>query len=190
LHPDLRSRAALVSLISTLVLAVGGCGYRVAGRGTTLPPGAHTIAVPALVNHTTTYRIEQRFTEALVHEFIARTNYRVVPEADGADLVLQGEVTSLGAGAVLYDPTTGAASTLLVTLQLKIGLRDRSGKTLYQNNALVFREQNHDAAIFAFRSHTPFLEEPVSEILSRIALERVDGHDSKLRISLLIQCLA
>ena len=71
------------------------------------PPGAHTIAVPAFVNQTTTYRIEQMLTEAVVHEFIARTKYRVVPEADGADLVLHGQVTTLGAGAVLFDPVYG-----------------------------------------------------------------------------------
>jgi hypothetical protein len=177
LHPDLRSRAALVSLISTLVLAAGGCGYRVAGRGTTLPPGAHTIAVPALVNHTTTYRIEQRFTEALVHEFIARTNYRVVPEADGADLVLQGEVTSLGAGAVLYDPTTGAASTLLVTLQLKIGLRDRSGKTLYQNNALVFREPYQISGSIAsfFQEESPALDRMSRDFAARVVSDILDN---------------
>jgi hypothetical protein len=177
LHPDLRSRAVLVSLISTLVLAASGCGYRVAGRGTTLPPGARTIAVPALVNHTTTYRIEQRFTEALVHEFIARTNYRVVPEADDADLVLQGEVTSLGAGAVLYDPTTGAASTLLVTLQLKIGLRDRSGKTLYQNNALVFREPYQISGSIAsfFQEESPALDRMSRDFAARVVSDILDN---------------
>jgi hypothetical protein len=177
LRPNLRSHAALVSLISTLVLVASGCGYRVAGRGTTLPPGAHTIAVPALVNHTTTYRIEQRFTEALVHEFIARTNYRVVPEADAADLVLQGEVTSLGAGAVLYDPTTGAASTLLVTVQLKIGLRDRSGKTLYQNNGLVFREPYQISGSIAsfFQEESPALDRMSRDFATRVVSDILDN---------------
>lgn len=177
MHPNLRSHAALVSLISTLALVASGCGYRVAGRGATLPPGAHTIAVPALVNHTTTYRIEQRFTEALVHEFIARTNYRVVPEADGADLVLQGEVTTLGAGAVLYDPTTGAASTLLVTVQLKIGLRDRSGKTLYQNNALVFREPYQISGSIAsfFQEESPALDRMSKDFAARVVSDILDN---------------
>ena len=97
--------------VVTLVLVAGGCGYRVAGQGDyPFHPELTLIAVPAFANRTTTYRIEQRLTEAVVHEFIARTNYRVVPEADGADLVLQGEVTTSGAGAVLFDPITEAAS--------------------------------------------------------------------------------
>jgi hypothetical protein len=129
------------------------------------------------VNQTTTYRIEQRFTEALVHEFIARTNYRVVPEADGADLVLQGEVTSLGAGAVLYDTNTGAASTLLVTVQLKIGLRDRSGKTLYQNNALVFRAPYQISGSIAsfFQEESPALDRMSRDFATRVVSDILDN---------------
>ena len=121
-------------------LAACGCGYRVVGRANTLPEGAHTIAIPAFTNRTTTYRIEQILTEAVVHEFIARTKYRVVPEPDDADLSLQGEVTGLSSGAVLYDPTTGRATTVLVTVSLRAALRDSAGKILYQNNNFVFRQ--------------------------------------------------
>ena len=122
------------------VCAVGGCGYRVVGRANTLPEGAHTIAIPAFTNRTTQYRIEQILTQAVVHEFIARTKYRVVPGADGADMVLQGEITNLGSGAVLFDPTTGRATTVLVTVNLRMALQDRAGKILYNNNNFVFRE--------------------------------------------------
>jgi outer membrane lipopolysaccharide assembly protein LptE/RlpB len=122
------------------ILAASGCGYRVVGRANTLPQGARTIAVPAFVNRTTQYRIEQILTQAVVQTLIARTRYRIVPETDGADLVLQGEVTNLGSGAVLFDPVTGRATTVLVTVNLKVSLQDRAGKTLFQNNTFVFRE--------------------------------------------------
>jgi hypothetical protein len=98
------------------------------------------MGIPAFVNRTTTYRIEQILTQAVVHEFIARTNYRILPESDGADLLLQGEVTNIGSGAVLYDPTTGRATTVVVTVNLRIALQDRAGKILYRNNNFVFRE--------------------------------------------------
>ncbi len=51
----------------------------------------------------------------------------------------------------------------------------------------AYREQHHDAAVFAFRSNAPFLEEPVGKILSRIAFERADRYDGELSIRLLIQ---
>ena len=87
----------MASIVAALVaaLAASGCGYRVVGRTNTLPADAQTIAIPAFTNQTTTYRIEQMLTESVVHEFIARTKYRVVPEPDGADLVLHGQVTGL-----------------------------------------------------------------------------------------------
>lgn len=75
-----------------------------------------------------------------MREFIARTKYRVVQESDGADLSLQGEVTGLSSGAVLFDPTTGRATTVLVTLNLRVALQDHAGKILYQNNNFMFRQ--------------------------------------------------
>jgi outer membrane lipopolysaccharide assembly protein LptE/RlpB len=133
-------RLAPISWILTAVFTASGCGYHVVGRANTLPAGAHTIAIPAFTNRTTAYRIEQILTEAVVREFIARTKYRVVPEADGADLSLQGEVINLGSGAVLFDPTTGRATTVLVTVNLRVVLQDSAGKILYQNNNFVFRQ--------------------------------------------------
>src|SRR5581483_1380012 len=105
LKANFRPAWILAALVSGL--AASGCGYRVVGRTSTLPADAHTIAIPAFANQTTTYRIEQMLTESVVHEFIARTKYRVVPEADGADLVLHGQVTGLSAGGVGFDPVSG-----------------------------------------------------------------------------------
>jgi hypothetical protein len=140
LHRNGGSCSAAIPWMLAAVLAASGCGYHVVGRANTLPAGAHTIAIPAFVNRTTQFRIEQILTQAVVHEFIARTKYRVVPEADSADLVLQGEVTNLASGAVLFDPTTGRATTVLVTMNLRVALQDRAGKILYRNNNFVFRE--------------------------------------------------
>ena len=130
------------SIVAALVfgLAASGCGYRVVGRTNTLPAEAQTIAIPAFINQTTTYRIEQILTESVVHEFIARTKYRVVPEQDGADLVLHGQVINLGAYGVGFDPVSGVTTTVLVTMTARVQLQDRMGKTLYQNNNLAFRE--------------------------------------------------
>ena len=158
----LNKHAGFTSILCTLagVLAASGCGYRVVGRATTLPPGAHSIAIPAFTNRTTTYRIEQILTDAVVREFTARTKYRVVPESGGADLSLQGEVTSINSGAVLFDPTTGRATTVLVTVNLRVALQDREGKILYQNNNFVFRqpyEISVDIASF-FQEEGPALD--------------------------------
>lgn len=124
-----------------MALLLGGCGYRVAGRGNRLPATLKTIAVPALENRTTRYRIEQRLTEAVVRELLARTSYRVVPDPSGADAVLRGEITGLESSAVIFDTVTGRATTMLVTVRAQVRLVEReTRKTLYQNDNFVFRE--------------------------------------------------
>src|SRR5213078_3301645 len=99
-----------------------GCGYHVAGRSDALPKSIHVIAVPALENKTTSYRIEQRLTAATVHEFLAKTPYRVVSDPATSDAVLRGKVLSLEAVPLLFDTTTGRAITMLVTVKCSVTL--------------------------------------------------------------------
>src|SRR5260370_89940 len=52
-----------------LLAASAGCGYHTAGHAVQLPQNVKTIAVPAFVNETSTYRIEQLLTSSVVREF-------------------------------------------------------------------------------------------------------------------------
>lgn len=125
-----------------LILASAGCGYHVVGRESALPKSWHSIAVPVFVNRTMRYRLEQRFTQAVVRELEARTTYRIVPDPSQADAVLHGEMMSIEAVPVLFDSTTGRASMMLVTVQLKVSLEDRgSRKVIYKNDKFVFRDE-------------------------------------------------
>jgi hypothetical protein len=147
------------------------CGYRVAGRGTSLPAEWKTIAVPALQNRSSRYRIEQRLTEALVRELLARTRFRIVPEESAADAVLHGEVTRVESNAVLFDAATGRATTFLVTVHLSVRLVDRaSRKVHWQNDDYVFREQyeiSTDIASF-FEEESPALDRLARDFAARL----------------------
>jgi len=123
------------------------------------------MAVVALENRTTRYRIEQRLTEALVRELLARTSYRVVSNPAGADAVLSGEVTGIEASPVLFDNATGRPTALLVTVRLKVQLVDQaSQQVIYRREDFLFREPYEVSA--DVRS---FLEEegPALERLAR-----------------------
>jgi hypothetical protein len=134
-------RRGRVLLALMLAWPLGGCGYRVAGRANTLPATVRTIAVPALENRTSTYRIEQRLTSAVVHELLVSTRYRVVSNPEDADAILRGVVVNVAGGAVVFDQATGRATTILVTVTLQARLEDRSsGSVLYRNDNFVFRE--------------------------------------------------
>jgi outer membrane lipopolysaccharide assembly protein LptE/RlpB len=154
---NLKSEIATFYFCITLALLLTACGYRVAGTGSQLPPGLKVIAIPAMKNDTTRYRIEQRMTEAVVHEFIARTKYRVVPTEDSADAVLHSEITSFEATPAVFDTTpasnpsttnvpainvtTARATTMLISVHMKVLLEESGTKrVLYKNDNYLFRE--------------------------------------------------
>lgn len=144
-------------------MVIVGCGYHATGRGT-LPPYVHTIAVPAFVNQTRSYKIEQLLTAAVVREFVTRTNYRISNNSSDGDAVLNGTVTTVYIAPVTFDPSTGRVSSGLVTLTMRVSLNDRKGKVLYENGQYVFRQQyqiSRDISSF-FQE-----EEPAMERLSR-----------------------
>jgi len=96
--------------------------------------------VPAFVNQTQTYKIEQLLTAAVIQEFSTRTTYRVVTQPD-ADAVLRGTVLTTSTTPLTYDSKTGRAASVLVIVSMSVSLKDKQGKVLYQNPSYVFREQ-------------------------------------------------
>jgi outer membrane lipopolysaccharide assembly protein LptE/RlpB len=133
-------RTLCLAMLAALVISA--CGYHVAGHSATLPKSIHVIAVPALENKTTSYRLEQKLTAATVHEFLAKTSYRVVSNPEDGDAVLRGKVLSLEAVPLLFDTTTGRATTMLVTVKCEVTFTERSTqKVLYHTDNFIFRNQ-------------------------------------------------
>lgn len=132
----------MLTAAALCVCLMAGCGYHVIGRNSALPSSWHTLAIPIFVNRTPTYRIEQTVTNAVIHEFLTRTKYRIVPRAEGADAVLRGEITDIQAVPLLFDASSGHVNTMLVTVKLKVALDDQqSQKTVYRNDNFVFRNE-------------------------------------------------
>ena len=137
---NLARRVAL--LISFIALLQAGCGYHVAGHSNSLPKSVHVIAVMALENKTTSYRIEQKLTSATVHEFLVRTQYKIVSNAADGDAVLRGKVLSVEAVPLLFDTQTGRATTMLITVKCEVSLTDSTtDKVLYHSENFVFRNE-------------------------------------------------
>jgi outer membrane lipopolysaccharide assembly protein LptE/RlpB len=131
-----------VALAVLLSVFGAGCGYHTAGHAVTIPDNVRTIAIPAFVNQTQTFKIEQMLTAAVVREFVTRTHYHVVNQmSDDADAALHGTVVSTYTTPLTYDSQTGRAASVLVVISLKVSLLDKQGKVLYQNPSYLFREQ-------------------------------------------------
>ncbi len=148
-------------LPALLALTLSSCGYHTAGKGNILPDHVKTIAIPAFVNETQTYKLEQMLTGAVVREFTTRANYRIVPNADDdTDATLRGTVLSAATAPSTYDANTGRVASVLVTVNMKVALTSRDGKMLYENEQYQFREQYQVSQGFAsfFQEDTPALQ--------------------------------
>ncbi|HTC48950.1 MAG TPA: LptE family protein [Candidatus Aquilonibacter sp.] len=152
----MRRWAAAVWLV--LLVASTACGYHTAGHAVQLPENVKTISIPAFVNDTTTYNIEQLLTASVVREFTTRTHYQILNNtSDAADATLRGIVLSTSATPLTYNSSTGQAASVLVVVSMRVSLTDRQGKVLYQNPSYLFREQyevSQDLASF-FEENSP-----------------------------------
>lgn len=143
-RPSPASRGKLLAFggLSVLVCASLACGYKLAGKADALPPTVNIIAIPAFENRTPWMRVEQKLTAAVMEEFVARSRYRIVGRADAGDAVLTGIVQSVEGAPVIFDPDTGRATHVLITVRVAVSLRDRhSQQALYEQPQFVFREQ-------------------------------------------------
>jgi outer membrane lipopolysaccharide assembly protein LptE/RlpB len=156
-----------------------GCGYHVAGHNDALPKSVNVIAVVALENSTTSYRIEQKLTAALVHELLARTRYKVVSNPAAGDAVLRGRVVSLEALPLLFDTQTGRATTMLVTVRCEATLTETAtGKILYHNDKFLFRSEyeiSTDVKSF-FEEQDPALDRLAQDFATRLVAAVIENY--------------
>jgi outer membrane lipopolysaccharide assembly protein LptE/RlpB len=121
---------------------LNGCGYHTLGKTSHLPADLHVLAVPAFVNQTQAFKIEQIMTRDVIREFIERTKYRVTNSSgDAADATLKGTVVSAQATPLTYDAQTGRISSAVVIITARVTLTDRNGRVLFENLNYTFREQ-------------------------------------------------
>ena len=126
--------------VAALVCAIAssGCGYALAGRGSFLPSDIRVVGIPQLVNRTTFFDVEQILTEKIRNEFIGRGKYRVVPDAAGADALLNAEIISITLSPVGLT-NTQLASRYQFVLTMKVDFVDaRVNRSLWENDALSF----------------------------------------------------
>jgi len=107
-----------------------------------LPTHVKTVAVPAfqMGPEALRFKIEHRFTEAVMNELIHRGHgLRVQSEREGADAVIDGVVKRFAFSGVLLDDK-GRARIFEVTITAAVTVRDQhENRVLYDNQNFVFR---------------------------------------------------
>jgi hypothetical protein len=126
-----KARPLLCGLVSACV-ALGSCGYHVAGQANLVPKTVHTVAVTPFANATVRYKLGDLLPEALSRELISRTRYQIVNDPTQADAVLRGTVLNYVAYPTLIDQATGRTSGLQITVRLEVSLVERAtGKVIF-----------------------------------------------------------
>ncbi len=125
------ARACFVFPASLVLLAtLAGCGYqfRVEGAGPTIGSAAvsaSTVPPPRLVVRTLENKsfepnLEARFTNYLRHEFSSGSGAQIVPDTEAADLVLSGQILSVGIPSLSFSMTTTLESRAEVTVSVTV----------------------------------------------------------------------
>jgi outer membrane lipopolysaccharide assembly protein LptE/RlpB len=116
-----------------------GCGYHLAGTGSSLPAHIKTIGLPIFVNNTQGYQVEQKITNNVQEVLIRRGKYKVVPESENVDAVLKGTILSVNLYPASFT-SEGEAEEYNVVISAKVTFTDvMNKKILFQNPSFVFR---------------------------------------------------
>lgn len=150
-----------------------------------LPARIKTVAVPAFQMEVEAlrYKIESRFTEAVMRELVHRgRGLRVQGDREGADAVIEGVIKSFNFGGVLLDDK-GRARIFEVTVIAAVTVRDQTeNRVLYDNQNFVFRGEyefasdprtffnEEDPAIL--RMSRSFAESIVSTLINAVQIEK------------------
>lgn len=172
---NLRQKNWRVAAFSALLFFVSGfteC-YKPVTKNQ-LPTRIRTVAVPAFQNQALRYKIEHRFTEAVINEIVRRgRGLRVQGDREGADAVVDGVIKSFTFTAVLLqaDDPNRRARIFEVTITAAVTVRDQvENRVIYDNQNYVFRGE------FEFTSDPRSFfneEDPAVQRMSRSFAESV-----------------
>jgi outer membrane lipopolysaccharide assembly protein LptE/RlpB len=173
---SLLRRRGIVVLFAMAAL-LGACGYRLAGRNQLLPPQIKTIGIPPFANSTRRTEVEQRITEKVTQTFIARGGYRTVAGAEGADVVLKGEVTGYDVNPINVGPD-GRATRYEVVVTARVELKDPLGEKIYfRSDHFVFKRQYdvpRSASVF-FDREIQAIEEVARDFAESVVTSILEG---------------
>jgi len=140
----LRRRHALAGLS---LLAGGGCGYALVGKGAFVDPSIKKIGVPLFKDNTGKPAIDQKVTAKVIEELLKRGKFEVLQQSEGVDALVEGElnaylVNPVGFSGVGADSTQTQASRYSVRLNARV----RYGKVgekepIWQNDLFTAQDE-------------------------------------------------
>lgn len=175
-------RTALLALAVLMVALTSiGCGYSLAGRGSFLPAYIRNIGVPPFTNSTAVFDVDRRVTDKVRSELSGRGKYKVFPTSAGNDAVLTGEITSVAIVPILFNQQQ-QASRYAMMMTARVEFQDlKTGKVLWSNPALQFREEYEPSTAGVIGDATVFFGQDTN------ALDRMSTEFARSVVSALLE---
>ena len=138
--------APVVAILCPVFAFLSACGYHLAGHSSTIPAGVRSIGIPTFVNHTNRPELEQRSTEQVIDEFTTRGRVRILPNEQGAEAVLHGEIISYVVTPVVINEQ-GRASRYEIMITAHVTLSETTtDHVLWEDDHFLFKRQYDVAA--------------------------------------------
>jgi hypothetical protein len=132
-------RSGLRVVLAVVVVALGGCGYRVAGYGADADQ-APGVCVSTFENDSRYVGVELLVSEALRKEFLRRGGGRLESDCERAELVISGRVRPVMRRSQSFSSTAYAVEyTLTIELDTKLQYHD-GGEFRFAPGALRYSE--------------------------------------------------
>lgn len=154
---NLQGRRLRIGLLLCLLLAAG-CGYRLQGSGSILPPDVRTVYVGPIENETTEPGLSLELAEALRSEFERYGVVSVVDEESMADANLSGKISSLRTNVRSVTGSTDIELQVDLIMTVALELRRRNGQLLWRNRSLNTTETFASAASNVVTSSSAFAQ--------------------------------
>ncbi len=134
-------RFTILSVLLLLTCSFKEC-YKQVGKGEALPQHIKTIAIPPFQNPGLRYKVEQRFTAAMIDEVLRRQRaLQVVSKTEGADAVMLGTIKQFFYRGTLLDDF-GRARVFEVQVSASIIVKDQTtNKILFSNPNYLFKTE-------------------------------------------------
>lgn len=136
-----RPTPPILLVLLAVAAACAGCGYHLAGHGSTLPPEVRSVGIPIFENRTSRPELEQRVTGAVIDEFSTRGRVRILPGEQGADAVLRGTLyTYTTTPVVLNEQGRARRYEILITARVVL-MQAATDKILWEDDHFLFKRQ-------------------------------------------------
>jgi len=110
-----------------------GCGYRLVGTGSALPPNIKTIHIPVFKNTSSQPEIHRQLTSFVLQSFISDGRLKIVNK-DEADLILDATLSYYNLRNVAFS-SQDLVSDIIIELEVDLKVTDR-----VKNEILIKKE--------------------------------------------------